>query len=147
MPITAPTLAPSSTAPSGPNCTATSAVPLCVVASPAPFLLSEQLADALYAAAEAKEALLAAQDNLSRATAVLDKLVEDGELPERNLPLVSGFVIYRQEGRLSWTYPPAIKELEAALKKRKQLAEQLGDASHKRGNPFWTIKPASEGVL
>jgi hypothetical protein len=109
--------------------------------------LSQEVADALYAAAEAKEALLAAQAQLGRATEALDRLVETGRLPETGLPAVSGYLIYRQEGRLSWQYPHSIKELETALKKRKQLAEQLGEASQKRGQPFWTIKAATEGSV
>jgi len=108
------------------------------------FSLTQEVADALYAAAEAKEDLITAQERLSRATEGLDLLVAAGLLPERGLPTVSGFVIYRQEGRVSWSYPEAIKVLEAAVKKRRQLAEQLGEATQKRGNPFWTIKPATE---
>lgn len=118
-----------------------------VPAASSPFSLSQQVADALYTAAEAKAALLSAQENLSRATDALDRLVEEGLLPEKNLPTVCGFLIYRQEGRVSWQYPPGIKQLEADLKKRRQLAEQLGEATQKRGTPFWTIKASEEGAL
>ena len=83
---------------------------------------------------DAKAALDAAKDCLARATAVLDQLVAAGLLIERNLPVVAGFTIYRQEGRASWSYPDSIK----------QLAEQLGEATQKRGQPFWTIKESEK---
>ena len=118
----------------------------CSAAPSASFSFTQEVADALYAAAAAKAALQAAQDTLSQATTALDLLVEAGVLPEKNLPTFYGFLIYRTEGRLSWTYPQAIKELEANLKKRKQLAEQLGEATQKRGNPFWTIKATDPGA-
>lgn len=108
-----------------------------------PFALSQEAAEALFAAAEAKAALEHAKQQLAQATEELDRLVEAGLLPEKGLPVVSGWNLYRQEGRPSWTYPPAIKELEAQLKKRKQLTEQLGEATQKRGDPFWTIKEAT----
>jgi len=115
-------------------------------ASPSPqsFSLSQEAADALLIAVDAKAALEAAKEHLVQATAVLDQLVEAGLLIERNLPVVSGYTVYRQEGRASWSYPDSIKQLEAQLKKRKQLAEQLGDATQKRGQPFWTIKEAEK---
>lgn len=118
---------------------------LCSV-SPLPqsFLLSQEAADALLNAVAAKAVLDAAKEHLAQATAVLDQLVAAGLLVERNLPVVSGFTIYRQEGRASWSYPDSIKQLEAQLKKRKQLAEQLGDATQKRGQPFWTIKESEK---
>lgn len=118
---------------------------LCSV-SPLPqsFSLSQEAADALLSAVDAKAALDAAKDCLARATAVLDQLVAAGLLIERNLPVVSGFTIYRQEGRASWSYPDSIKQLEVQLKKRKQLAEQLGEATQKRGQPFWTIKESEK---
>lgn len=141
-------LAPTAALPSTPCSSSPEALVSLPVAVPcSSFSLSQEVADALYAAAEAKEALIAAQDNLSRATELLDQLVEAGVLPEKGLPTVSGFVIYRQEGRISWSYPQSIKELEANLKKRKQLAEQLGEATQKRGSAFWTIKASDEGVL
>ncbi|WP_162922795.1 hypothetical protein [Synechococcus sp. SynAce01] len=122
---------------------ASAAPPLasCSEPSPSPFSLTQEVADALYWAAEAKQAVLDAQANLQSATDTLDQMVEIGALPEKNLPTVSGFAIYRQEGRVSWSYPPAIKALEAQVKQQKQLCEQLGEAIQKRGNPFWTIKP------
>ena len=118
---------------------------LCSV-SPLPqsFSLSQEAADALLSAVDAKAALDAAKDCLARATAVLDQLVAAGLLIERNLPVVAGFTIYRQEGRASWSYPDPIKQLEVQLKKRKQLAEQLGEATQKRGQPFWTIKESEK---
>ena len=118
---------------------------LCSV-SPLPqsFSLSQEAADALLSAVDAKAALDAAKDCLARATAVIDQLVAAGLLIERNLPVVAGFTIYRQEGRASWSYPDSIKQLEVQLKKRKQLAEQLGEATQKRGQPFWTIKESEK---
>ena len=118
---------------------------LCSV-SPLPqsFSLSQEAADALLSAVDAKAALDAAKDCLARATAVLDQLVAAGLLIERNLPVVAGFTIYRQDGRASWSYPDSIKQLEVQLKKRKQLAEQLGEATQKRGQPFWTIKESEK---
>ena len=118
---------------------------LCSV-SPLPqsFSLSQEAADALLSAVDAKAALDAAKDCLARATAVLDQLVAAGLLIERNLPVVAGFTIYRQEGRASWSYPDSIKQLEVQLKKRKQLAEQFGEATQKRGQPFWTIKESEK---
>ena len=111
---------------------------------PQSFSLSQEAADALLSAVDAKAALDAAKDCLARATAVLDQLVAAGLLIERNLPVVAGFTIYRQEGRASWSYPDSIKQLEVQLKKRKQLAEQLGEATQKRGQPFWTIKESEK---
>lgn len=113
----------------------------CSAAPLLPFSLSQAAAEALFIAAEAKAVLLAAQDRLAQALADLDRLVDAGLLPERGLPLVSGYTIYRQEGRVSWSYPASIKQLEAEVKKHKQLAEQLGEATQKRGASFWTIKP------
>ena len=110
---------------------------LCSV-SPLPqsFSLSQEAADALLSAVDAKAALDAAKDCLARATAVLDQLVAAGLLIERNLPVVAGFTIYRQEGRASWSYPDSIKQLEVQLKKRKQLAEQLGEATQNGASLF-----------
>jgi hypothetical protein len=110
--------------------------------APVSFSLSQQTADALWAAVEAKAALDQIKESYQQALFALDELVEAGALPEKHLPSVNGFTIYRQEGRLCWTYPDSIKGLEDELKKRKQLAEQLGEASPKRGKSFWTIKPA-----
>jgi hypothetical protein len=110
--------------------------------SPPSFSLTQQAAEALWCAVEAKAALEAAREHYAQALAALDELVEAGVLPEKQLPVVSGFTIYRQEGRVSWIYPESIKVLEAQVRKRKQLAEQLGEATQKRGEPFWTIKPA-----
>jgi len=110
--------------------------------SPPCFSLTQQAAEALLIAVDAKAALEAAKEQYEQALAALDELVEAGVLAEKQLPVVSGFTIYRQEGRVSWTYPESIKVLEAQVRKRKQLAEQLGEATQKRGEPFWTIKPA-----
>lgn len=104
------------------------------------FSLTQEAAEALFRAAEAKAAVLACQAQLEDALAALDQLVAAGRLPEKGLPVVAGFTIYRSEGRVSWSYPPHIKELEVQVKQQKQLCEQLGEATQKRGNSFWTLK-------
>ena len=130
------------------------ATPLCSAASPLPTCsalpaaasspLSPATAEALRAAACAKASCLTAQGELSCALAVLDQLVAEGQLAVTGLPVVLGFQIYRQDGRLSWQYPEAIQLLEGTLKKRKQLAEQLGEAHSQRGEPYWTIKASKQ---
>ena len=130
MPATAP-LAPTAALPSTPCSSSPQALVSLPVAEPcSSFSLSQEVADALYAAAEAKEALIAAQDNLSRATEALDQLVEAGVLPEKGLPTVSGFVIYRQEGRVSWSYPPE----HQGVGSQPQEAQATGRAA-RRGHP------------
>jgi hypothetical protein len=130
------------------------ATPLCSAASPLPSCsalpaaasspLSPATVEALHAAARAKASCLKAQAELSSALAVLDQLVAEGQLAVTGLPVVLGFQVYRQEGRLSWQYPEAIQLLEGTLKKRKQLAEQLGEAHSQRGEPYWTIKASKQ---
>jgi hypothetical protein len=130
------------------------ATPLCSAASPLPSCsalpaaasspLLPATVEALHAAARAKASCLRAQAELSAALAVLDQLVAAGQLAVSGLPVVLGFQVYRQEGRLSWQYPEAIQLLEGNLKKRKQLAEQLGDAHSQRGEPYWTIKASKQ---
>jgi len=130
------------------------ATPLCSAASPLPSCsalpaaasspLSPATVEALHAAASAKASCLRAQAELSSALAVLDHLVAEGQLAVTGLPVVLGFQVYRQEGRLSWQYPEAIQLLEGNLKKRKQLAEQLGEAHSQRGEPYWTIKASKQ---
>ena len=131
------------TSDSSPSCSPAPADSSPASEPPQPFSLSQEAAEALHAAAEAKAVLEHAKAQLAQATTALDALVEAGLLPEKGLPVVSGYTLYRQEGRPSWTYPAAIKVLEEQLRKRKQLAEQLGEATQKRGDPFWTIKEAS----
>jgi hypothetical protein len=114
----------------------------CSEPSPSAFSLSQEAAEALFRAAEAKAAVLACQSQLEAALEALDDLVDTGLLAEKGLPVVCGFSIYRQEGRVSWAYPPHVKAMEAQVKQQKQLGEQLGEATQRRGNPFWTIKPA-----
>jgi len=130
------------------------ATPLCSSASPLPSCsalpaaasspLSPATVEALQAAARAKASCLKAQAELSSALAVLDQLVAEGQLAVTGLPVVLGFQVYRQEGRHSWQYPEAIQLLEGNLKKRKQLAEQLGEAQSQRGEPYWTIKSSKQ---
>jgi hypothetical protein len=102
----------------------------------------QQAVEALYAAVDAKQALVSAEQLYRQALEQLDALVEQGLLGTENLPLVHGFVVYRQPGRTSWSYPESIKQLEAQVKQQKRLCEQLGEASQKQGSPFWTIKEA-----
>ena len=128
-----------------PLCSAASPLPSCSALPAAPSSpLSPATAEALHAAARAKACCLKAQAELSTALAVLDQLVAEGQLQVSGLPVVLGFQIYRQEGRLSWQYPEAIQLLEGNLKKRKQLAEQLGEAHSQRGEPYWTIKASKQ---
>jgi hypothetical protein len=126
-----------------PSCSAEPPVSCLAPESPVPCSLSPETAEALFVAVDAKAALDAAKQRYEQALANLDELVEVGALPDKHLPLVAGHTLYRQEGRVSWLYPESIKQLEAQVKKRKQLAEQLGEATQKRGKPFWTIKEAS----
>ncbi len=128
-----------------PLCSAASPLPSCSALPAAPSSpLSPATAEALHAAARAKASCLKAQADLSTALAVLDQLVAEGQLAVSGLPVVLGFQIYRQDGRISWQYPEAIQLLEGNLKKRKQLAEQLGEAHSQRGEPYWTIKASKQ---
>ena len=128
-----------------PLCSAASPLPSCSALPAAPCSpLSPATVEALHAAARAKASCLKAQAELSSALGVLDQLVAEGQLQISSLPVVLGFQIYRQEGRLSWQYPEPIQLLEGNLKKRKQLAEQLGEAHSQRGEPYWTIKASKQ---
>jgi len=128
-----------------PLCSAASPLPTCSASPAAPsFSLSAATAEALHAAAKAKASCLKPQAELGSALAVLDQLVASGQLPVSGFPVVLGFQVYRQEGRISWQYPEAIQLLEGNLKKRKQLAEQLGEAHSQRGEPYWTIKACKQ---
>ena len=128
-----------------PLCSAASPLPSCSALPAAPSSpLSPATVEALHAAARAKASCLKAQAELSCALSVLDQLVAEGQLAVTGLPVVLGLQIYRQEGRLSWQYPEAIQLLEGNLKKRKQLAEQLGEAHSQRGEPYWTIKASKQ---
>ena len=102
----------------------------------------QQAVEALYAAVDAKQAVLSAEQLYRQAIEQLDELVEQGLLIPENLPVVNGFAVYRQQGRTSWSYPESIKQLELQLKQHKKLCEQLGEATQKQGSPFWTIKQA-----
>lgn len=50
-------------------------------------------------------------------------------------------------GRLSYAYPPAVQQLEQQLKTAKEAAIQQGDATEKRGQPYWTIRPPKGQAL
>jgi len=50
-------------------------------------------------------------------------------------------------GRLSYAYPAPVEQLERQLKAAKEAAIQQGNASEKRGRPFWTIRPPSAPAL
>jgi hypothetical protein len=138
-----PTAAPSALATAPSSSPAASATwPASTEGSPStPWPLSSAAAEALFAAAEAKRNLLAAEDVLSRCTAHLSQLVDLGVLVPKGLPVVAGFVLFQNEGRRSFTYPEEIKAMEAGVRKHKKLAEQLGTAIEKVGEPYWTIRP------
>jgi hypothetical protein len=50
-------------------------------------------------------------------------------------------------GRLSYAYPAAVEQLERQLKAAKEAAIQQGNATEKRGKPFWTIRPPTAQAL
>lgn len=115
--------------------------------SPTPSPLSSAALEALHHAAESKLLLQRAEDSYRRSLSRLDELVSSGELPTADLPSIQGMTIYRSEGRLSWSYPASIRQLEQQLKQQKKLCEQLGEASCKQGAPFWTIKDSEKVFL
>lgn len=115
--------------------------------SAAPSPLSSAALDALHHAADSKLLLQRAEDTYRKALARLDELVDSGELPTVDLPTIHGMTIYRSDGRLSWTYPASIRQLEQQLKQQKKLCEQLGEASARQGAPFWTIKDTEKVFL
>ena len=43
-------------------------------------------------------------------------------------------------GRLTYTFPQEVQQIEQQLKAAKEAAIQQGSASQKRGKPFWTIR-------
>ena len=43
-------------------------------------------------------------------------------------------------GKASWSYPPAVKQLTDSLKAAKKAAEANGTATKTTGAPFWTIR-------
>jgi hypothetical protein len=44
-------------------------------------------------------------------------------------------------GRLSYSFPAAVLQIEQQLKAAKESAIQQGSTTEKRGKPFWTIRP------
>ena len=44
-------------------------------------------------------------------------------------------------GRLNYAFPAAVQQIEQQLKVAKEAAIQQGNATEKRGKPFWTIRP------
>ena len=44
------------------------------------------------------------------------------------------------EGRAKWTYPAAVKALEAGVKAAKEASEADGTATRSTGAPYWTIR-------
>ena len=50
-------------------------------------------------------------------------------------------------GRLSYAYPAAVEQIERQLKAAKEAAIQQGNATEKRGKPFWTIRPPTAQAL
>lgn len=51
-----------------------------------------------------------------------------------------GHLIFYSSGRLSYDYPPAVKELEAALQEARDAAISLGQVAVRCGKPFWTVR-------
>ncbi|MEA5423147.1 hypothetical protein [Synechococcus sp. CCY9202] len=43
-------------------------------------------------------------------------------------------------GRLTYDFPAAVQQIEKQLKAAKEAAIQQGNATEKRGKPFWTIR-------
>jgi hypothetical protein len=50
-------------------------------------------------------------------------------------------------GRLSYAYPVSVEQIERQLKAAKEAAIQQGNATEKRGKPFWTIRPPTAQAL
>ncbi|CAK6691746.1 hypothetical protein BBFGKLBO_01095 [Synechococcus sp. CBW1107] len=50
-------------------------------------------------------------------------------------------------GRLSYEFPLAVQQIEQQLKAAKDEAIQQGNATEKRGKPFWTIRPPKTQFL
>lgn len=44
------------------------------------------------------------------------------------------------EGKPTWVYPEAVKDIEKQLKAAKRLAEADGTAQSSIGAPFWTLR-------
>lgn len=51
-----------------------------------------------------------------------------------------GHLIFYNSGRLTYEYPPAVKELEAALQEARDAAISLGQVRVRCGKPFWTVR-------
>ena len=50
-------------------------------------------------------------------------------------------------GRLSYEFPPEVRQIEQQLKVAKDSAIQQGSATEKRGKPFWTVRaPKTPGL-
>lgn len=104
--------------------------------------LSSEAELALDAVITAKEAIADWQAELDRRLATLDNLVQEGAIPDKVSH--AGYTCYRQEGRTTYTYPQAVKAIEAQLKQEKELAIATGFATPKVGKPFWTIRQTVE---
>lgn len=50
-------------------------------------------------------------------------------------------------GRLSYDFPLAVQQIEQQLKAAKDSAIQQGNATEKRGKPFWTIRAPKTPAL
>lgn len=57
---------------------------------------------------------------------------------------LNGFNIIRSEGKKTYTYSPAIKAEESALKEHKEVEVALGVAKCRQGSAFWSVKPPKE---
>lgn len=83
---------------------------------------------------------------LTQSIEALDQLVQESGVPLETIHH-DGWILYRSEGRTTYSYPPAIKALEASLKSDKELAVALGTATAKVGQPFWTIKQSNNPLF
>jgi hypothetical protein len=69
----------------------------------------------------------------------LDQLAASGEIDQGGFAH-NGWAFSRSAGRRSWSYPPAVRKLEAQTKAAKAAAEADGTATATTGAPFWTIR-------
>ena len=87
-------------------------------------------------------AIKVAQKSLEGALAQLQeeltRRVDSGDLDPTFTHNDWGF--NHSNGKTSWSYPPAVKQLTDSLKAAKKAAEANGTATKTTGAPFWTIR-------
>jgi len=59
----------------------------------------------------------------------------------------NGWAFAHSPGRLTYTFPQEVQQIEQKLKAARDLAIQQGSASEKRGKPFWTIRAPKTPAL